>query len=115
MVKVGNVRAGSKKIKYEYVEDTLGTYQDAVGGLIEHVSLTPELGLYLNEEGKIFDLEPSLLITKEGEALDVIAGNCLFVKADDEGRNISLTQEDEDYIEDHIAYDEDMEILEYKL
>lgn len=71
--------------EYEYDEhNSLKFLQKAVKGSIEHLSLDSELykyGIdsYINDEGKILDLEPSfLLIDRDGVIVDMIAGNVIF-------------------------------------
>ena len=87
------------------IEDTeLETLQDAVGGLIQAVDLTPSLTMWCNEEGKLIGLPVNPVATAMwtryfGET-DVIVGNVVFTGGcDEDGNTTSLLQEDADKIE----------------
>jgi Domain of unknown function (DUF3846) len=85
---------------FEKINNDLKSKQDFVGGYIEHLQITKNIGIILNEEGKLDQLEPSLMLTnKEGEVLDYIAGNCLFVGLEDMNPEfVSLTSDDKYYL-----------------
>ena len=87
------------------LEDTeLETLQDAVGGLIQAVDLTPSLTMWCNEEGKLIGLPVNPVATAMwtryfGET-DVIVGNVVFTGGcDEEGNTTSILQDDADKIE----------------
>jgi hypothetical protein len=87
------------------IEDTeLETLQDAVGGLIQAVDLTPSLTMWCNEEGKLIGLPVNPVATAMwtryfGET-DVIVGNVVFTGGcDEDGNTTSILQEDADKIE----------------
>ena len=56
------------------VIDTLEEYQNLVGGYIEHVRIKPGLGMIVNEEGKMHDMEPNFVFRG-----DKILGPAVFV------------------------------------
>ena len=78
-----------KEIKKEY-ESTYEMLKDGVGGWIEHI-LIGALGergidIWINEEGKLINLPETVAITDEdGKILDVLCGNLVFTRTDDEG------------------------------
>jgi hypothetical protein len=87
------------------LEDTeLETLQDAVGGLIQAVDLTPSLTMWCNEEGKLIGLPVNPVATAMwtryfGET-DIIVGNVVFTGGcDEEGNTTSILQDDADKIE----------------
>ena len=71
------------------IENTLKAKQKLVGGLIEVVSVTDNILLICNEEGKLENLFPNLVFD-----YDYIAGDCFFVGDDYENGDFkSLTDE----------------------
>ena len=71
------------------VENTLEAKQKLVNGWIEVVSVTDDILLVCNEEGKLENLPPNLLFD-----YDYIAGDCFFIGDDyDNADFISLTDE----------------------
>ena len=71
------------------IENTLEAKQELVGGLIEIATVTDEILLVCNEEGKLENLLPNLMFD-----FDYIAGDCFFVGDDyDNGDFKSLTDE----------------------
>ena len=95
----------SWKIIYQE-EITLDDLQKAVGGWIEGVCITSHLVMYCNEEGKMNYLPINNIATgflwSLGKKNDVIVGDVIFVKTDDEGEHISLSEEDINGIIDYI-------------
>jgi len=85
---------------------TLDDLQKAVGGWIEGICITSHLVMYCNEEGKLDNLPVNNIATgflwSLGKTNDVIAGNVIFSKTDNEGENISLSEEDINKIIDYI-------------
>lgn len=71
------------------IENTLEAKQKLVDGLIEVVSITNEILLICNEEGKLDNLPPNLLFD-----YDYIAGDCFFIGDDYKNGDFkSLTDE----------------------
>lgn len=71
------------------IENTLEAKQKLVDGLIEVVSITEDILLICNEEGKLDNLPPNLLFD-----YDYIAGDCFFIGDDYENGDFkSLTDE----------------------
>ena len=71
------------------IENTLEAKQKLVDGLIEVVSITEDILLICNEEGKLDNLPPNLLFD-----YDYIAGDCFFVGDDYKNGDFkSLTDE----------------------
>ena len=78
------------------IENTLEAKQKLVGGLIEVVSVTDNILLICNEEGKLENLFPNLVFD-----YDYIAGDCIFVGDDYENGDFkSLTDDQIDEIKD---------------
>ena len=82
------------------IENTLEAKQKLVNGWIEVVSVTDDILLVCNEEGKLENLPPNLLFD-----YDYIAGDCFLVGDDFENGDFrSLTDEE---IEDKPHYTDD--------
>lgn len=64
-------------------------FSKLVGGLIEFVTLGPDLEIIINEEGKLLGLPANLLNFLHG---DVIFGTAIFVKVDGYGEVRNLTE-----------------------
>ena len=72
------------------VEDELKTYQDIVGGYIEEFRKVKDVCFFCNEEGKLLNLRPNIMV----RGGDLIVGTIFAVKVDDEGEFVSLTDND---------------------
>jgi len=86
------------------IEDVeLETLQEAVGGLIQAVDLTPSLTMWCNEEGKLIGLPVNPVATAMwtryfGET-DVIVGDVVFTGGcDEDGNTTALLDEDAEKI-----------------
>lgn len=82
----------------EFSEE-LGALQEQVGGTIEHFIIDEKLNnryidMWIDDEGKLKNLMPTVLLMRNGEMLDYIAGPCVFTKYDDEGYTWGLHEED---------------------
>ncbi len=78
------------------IENTLESKQKLVGGLIEVATVTEDILLICNEEGKLDNLLPNLIFD-----FDYIAGDCFFVGDDYENGDFkSLTDEQIEEIKD---------------
>ena len=95
-IRVVLVEAGNPQIKIiDKWEHSLDTVQQFVGGYIQPIRVTNSITMWLNEEGKMQQLEPNFLfVNKEGTPLDTVVGNVLIAGTDDEGDDISLTDEE---------------------
>jgi hypothetical protein len=78
-------------------ESELGALQRAVGGWIQAVDLKNGMSMYLNEEGKVYGLEPNPVATKYfedtyGVGSDVVVGDVVFTGLPDaNGDTTSIT------------------------
>lgn len=95
-IRVVLVEAGNPEIKIiEKWEHSLDTVQQFVGGYIQPIRVNNSVTMWLNEEGKMQQLEPNfLLVTVDGMPLDTVVGNVLIAGTDSEGNDISLTDEE---------------------
>ena len=84
-------KAGSPHGQIVEMENRLEDFQSIVGGYIEVFRLTENILIVLNEEGKLLDLEPNILISNRGYA-ELIVGDVVIVG--DAGENFgSLNDE----------------------
>ena len=64
------------KGRLEEIDDTLEAKQEFVGGIIQCISLTDEIDIILNDEGKLMGLPTNrLYIDENGYILDLLVGN----------------------------------------
>ncbi len=80
------------------IENTLEAKQKYVGGLIQAVSLSPEIVVVCNDEGKLRQLPPNRAWVDGSQVLDYFAGNILCVRRDGD-EFASITPEDVAVIE----------------
>lgn len=89
-IRVLSVKVGAEPV-VENLPNNLKAMQDFVGGYIEGVTLAPDVQLICNEEGKLIGLPMNRPLPDGG---DIICGNFLILRIDDEGENASLTAKD---------------------
>ena len=77
------------------IANTLEAMQDLVKGLIEVISLTKEVDLVINEEGKIHKLPYNRALVDGSVVYDILAGNIISCRLDDEGNFCSIRESDE--------------------
>lgn len=90
---------GNRKIVDFEVGNSYELLRDTVGGLIECVSLSNTIDLWVNEEGKLLDLPGNLLATLLYQSVydtkDVIVGDVIFTGgADEDGETLGLSDAD---------------------
>lgn len=95
------------QVNEEKYSDSYDMLCDLVGGYIEVMSYVAEfrergISLVINEEGKIINLEPSMVFLNKGNIVDMVMGNVVFVKVDEEGNTIPLNDEDVVFVEKYI-------------
>lgn len=91
------IKNSNEKCFITEIEQDLKSLQNAVGGYIEapYVPVLTENGItmFINEEGKLLNLKPSIAIMSNGEFIDVIAGSAVFTSSDEKGNTIGLNNE----------------------
>lgn len=86
------------------IEGNLESLQAEVGGRIEFFTVKIKgqyFDIILHDEGKFENLPPNIAVFNEGQMFDIIVGNVVIAKADDEGRTIGLTDEDVKIIKEY--------------
>jgi len=77
-----NTEGEVKEVQLSNGDDNLAQLQEAVGGLVQAIDLTPNLTLWCNEEGKLHNLpinfSATLLWEKYFGQTDVILGNVIL-------------------------------------
>ena len=72
----------------KYIENTLEALQGLVGGYIEHLAFNNGIGMIMNEEGKLKNMEPNFRY-----GYDMIVGPAIFVG--ESGEDLRDISEDE--------------------
>ena len=97
-IKIFAMRCSKNKVyrgRIEEIENTLEAKQKFVGGYIEVVNLTDEIDLVLNDEGKLNGLPFNRVWKdKDNKILDILAGNILACRFDNEGNFTSILDND---------------------
>lgn len=81
-----------KKPEICLLKNDLKSLQEAVGGLIEIISLDVGVALLCNEEGKLIGLEPNRRLGS-----DIIVGTFYVLGDDENGVLKSISEEDAEY------------------
>ena len=91
--------------------------QDLVGGYLEHFIISDHLNdlhidMWIDEEGKLKTLEPTwALLDQEDQLVDVIYGNCVFSKYNDEGETLGLSMDEVRIVEDFLTNSRMVELV----
>lgn len=90
-----------------YLDNTLRAKQRYVGGIIQCVSLTPEIDIICNDEGKLLELPPNHVwidIDDDGKihVVDLFVGNIFAVRHEGE-EFASIHDEDVEVIRKYLA------------
>ena len=83
-------------------------FQSIVDGYIEipficNDFIDNNIDVIINEEGKLIDgMNPEIVLVDDvtGDSVDIVFGNCIFVGNDNEGNNISITDEQIKFVKD---------------
>jgi hypothetical protein len=93
-----------KEYEIEQENDTYEIVRTAVGGYIEALRLSDTCTLWINEEGKINELEPNFILTdRAGNQVDFVVGDVIFTGVDEEGYTVGLSQEDIELIQERFT------------
>lgn len=87
------LRITSDNVEEVEIENELSILQYQVDGYIEVYPVFDNYVIICNEEGKLRDLDPTLIIKQNGKVIDLIRGNCLLCKVNEEEFE-SLSEED---------------------
>ena len=95
------VKEPGKPSEAREIENTLEAFQAIVGGHIEALRIRDDLCCYVNEEGKLLNLQPNFIIGRQYVSnVDIIVGTAVFFRSeDDEDSEISLTLTDILYLD----------------
>lgn len=89
------------ELKQKDIDNTLEALQEIVEGYIEipflsEVFLENEIDIIINEEGKFIEgLNPEIAIVRkrDNQIVDIVYGNCIFASHDEQGKTVSLDDE----------------------
>lgn len=96
MILVAILQPGALAWEWRTIPNTLKAKQAIVDGRIELVDIEAEASIYVNEEGKLLNLDPAAVWfdVTSGEPWDVLCGPILVCgPSDDDGNETSLTEE----------------------
>ena len=73
-------------------ECSLDSLQKFVGGWLEAIRVTDEMVIWINEEGKLENLDPNFMLCNGiHNPYDNVVGNAIITGCDSEGETTSLT------------------------
>lgn len=92
-------RERSVQVEIKPFKPELEYLQGLVGGFIEHYIIDRDLDrdqidMWIDDEGKLKQLEPTWALMYQGGLYDVIFGNCVFSKYNREGETLGLNQDE---------------------
>lgn len=98
----------NSKFETREIKGTLEDFQSIVDGYIEipficNDFIDNNIDVIINEEGKLIDgMNPEIVLVDDftGDSVDIVFGNCIFVGNDNEGNNISITDEQIKFVKD---------------
>lgn len=95
-IRVVLVEAGNPEIKIiEKWDHSLENVQQFVGGYVQAIRITDSITMWMNEEGKLRQLEPNFVMVNKGvTSTDTIVGNVLIAGTNSEGDDVSLTDQE---------------------
>ena len=97
-----------KLTEVTYENDSYDFIKDGVGGYIERIPLRDleerNIDMWCNEEGKLTNLETTILLSYQNKIYDNVVGNVVFTKNKD-GETISLTDDDIKFIKEKFMND----------
>ena len=95
------VKEPGKPSEVREIENTLEVFQAIVGGHIEALGIRDDLCCYVNEDGKLLNMQPNFVIRRQYVSkVDIIVGTAVFFRSeDDEDSEISLTLTDILYLD----------------
>lgn len=97
-IKIFAMRCEEGKVykgRIEEIENSLEAKQKFVDGHIQVVGLTDDIDLVLNDEGKLDSLPLNRVwLGKDGNILDILVGNVLACRSDNEGDFTSILESD---------------------
>jgi hypothetical protein len=97
-------------VEFDHAGASYSIMQNAVGGYFECVSLSDDLDMWVNEEGKLLGLPTNEIGTRMWRAAfgptDIIVGNIIFTGgADDNGDTLGLSDRHVDRLDEvRLAY-----------
>lgn len=96
-----------KEVHEEDYKSTYALLRDNVEGSIEHISWIKAfdergIDLWINDEGKLIDLDPTVALFDDGNIVEVLNGNIVFSRYDSDGKTLPLTDEDITFIKNYM-------------
>lgn len=97
MQKILIKKVGQKPEILEVEEVNLSIMQKVVGGHIEMFEINngkEYFDVILNEEGKLSGMKPNLKIIHNNQVVDIIVGDIMVAKSNEEGESLGLNDKD---------------------
>lgn len=93
------IKPAGEPARIEYIENELETFNKLVGGWIQTFGFTDDTVIICNEEGKLLNLKPNIVIPCHGGYVEEIVGDIVIVNiAPADGEFHSVTDEDIEFI-----------------
>lgn len=78
----------------DYLEDSYDFLRKCIGGYLEHLVVDKNIDMWMDEDGKLKDLDTTIILTRNYTMCDNVVGNVVFTRFNDDGETISLTDDD---------------------
>lgn len=93
-IRVLHLKADEEEGNVVFKEDDLNGSRELVGGYLELLRVDDDIDLWLNEEGKLMELNGNFNLVVQGKrVIDVVVGDVFFASHDNEGNTTSLNDE----------------------
>lgn len=104
MKKLKVIKVTSKEIEVKEIEDSLESLQNEVEGYIEIFRLDESHVIILNEEGKLKNLDLSLILQNEFGNYEELVGNLIFCKVTKAGNFSSLSEKEIEMLMENVVF-----------
>lgn len=101
------IKKVNRELEVVEINGELEQMQEIVGGFIERIEIPMlsehKIDLYINEEGKLFDLDDNVALIRNNTLLDIIKGDFFMIGyLEDTGENCSLSDEQISFISNNL-------------
>ena len=94
LLMIATMEPGSKKFVLQAIKPTLDNMHKLVGGILERISICPDVILWCGEEAKIRRQPKCVVLYRaDGRPYDVVCGPIFLTGPDKDGKSTDITKE----------------------